>query len=293
MTKIATRRINKFDFSGEGAHVAVVDAAANEQTVLVMKAATEDKMVDAFDMDSVSVSKALEQVTVKMSMEEFLRKFFDMWHSDAEMLTKLLGFETEWEAFEKEINGEVTTQQGFLEERLESFSIMKSLYDSDVQEIASSDYINIVKTQELFEQTPTKPEKEENMTDKVIEKTEGDEVSISKSEFADLKKSLDALQKHNDVLVTEREATIEKALAGRVDEFSFVEDKEGLVALVKQMDDEAQEVIFSTLTKATEAIAAIVTEPMAIEGEAVLKAAGDKDVEALDSAIAKKYTLSK
>jgi hypothetical protein len=33
----ATRRITKFDFSGEDAHVALVDAAANEQEVLVMK----------------------------------------------------------------------------------------------------------------------------------------------------------------------------------------------------------------------------------------------------------------
>ncbi len=43
------------------------------------------------------VIKALQQVTVSMSFEEFLRKFFYMWSDDAELLAKLLGFETELE----------------------------------------------------------------------------------------------------------------------------------------------------------------------------------------------------
>jgi len=94
----AKRKLFNFDFDTNGAHVALVSkdqgGSACGYSVLVTKSTNSGIQ----PTDVVKVQKALEQITVTMSMEEFLRKFFDMWSSDAETLTKLLGFETEFEA---------------------------------------------------------------------------------------------------------------------------------------------------------------------------------------------------
>lgn len=48
------------------------------------------------------IVKALRQVTVDLSFEEYLMRFFGLWHNDAKKLAALLGFEIEEEAFARE-----------------------------------------------------------------------------------------------------------------------------------------------------------------------------------------------
>ncbi|MFP8823510.1 hypothetical protein ACKRT4_25145, partial [Enterobacter cloacae subsp. cloacae] len=49
------------------------------------------------DKLTVELIKSLEQVTLSISMEEYLRRFFHLWSGDAELLTKVLGMKTEFE----------------------------------------------------------------------------------------------------------------------------------------------------------------------------------------------------
>lgn len=66
MSKEATRRITKFDFSDESAHVALVDKAANEQEVLVMKSETpplEDK--PTIPTEEIEMTKKVEDAVVE------------------------------------------------------------------------------------------------------------------------------------------------------------------------------------------------------------------------------------
>jgi len=44
---------------------------------------------------TVDVIKELEQVQLKLTMEQFLTKFFNLWSSDAAVITKLMGLQTE------------------------------------------------------------------------------------------------------------------------------------------------------------------------------------------------------
>ena len=46
---------------------------------------------------TIEIIKELEQVQLKLSMEEFLSKFFGLWEGDAQVLTKIMGLETEAE----------------------------------------------------------------------------------------------------------------------------------------------------------------------------------------------------
>lgn len=84
----AKRKLKDFDFSKEGAAIALVHknqgGAANGYKTLVMKAT--DKYSPEF------IEKA-SQVKVTLSLPDFLEKFFHVWGEDAELLATLFGYE--------------------------------------------------------------------------------------------------------------------------------------------------------------------------------------------------------
>lgn len=106
---------------------------------------------------SEEVIKNLQQVTVTMSMEEFLSKFFGLWQTDAELLTKLLGFETELE--NKMSQGEMEddpwekmwseAHQDWLENEMQNFSILKAGVLGE--DLSLSDKYQIILIQQTFE----------------------------------------------------------------------------------------------------------------------------------------------
>ena len=101
------------------------------------------------------VVKALRQVTVDMSFEEFLRRFFDMWSSDAELLAKLLGFETELETAAAENPDDEWLQrwnddnQEWLESKMESISIAKAANAGEELDLVKQ--YELIKLQQMFE----------------------------------------------------------------------------------------------------------------------------------------------
>ncbi|QEQ94922.1 hypothetical protein pEaSNUABM56_00123 [Erwinia phage pEa_SNUABM_56] len=107
------------------------------------------------DQITKDVVKALRQVTVDMSFEEFLRRFFDMWSSDAELLTKLLGFETELENAAAENPDDEWLQrwnddnQEWLESKMESISIAKSAHAGEELDLVKQ--YELIKLQQAFE----------------------------------------------------------------------------------------------------------------------------------------------
>jgi multidrug efflux pump subunit AcrB len=155
----AKRKLFNFDFDTHGAHVALVSKdqgnAANGYKLIATKATNTGIQ----PTDVVKVQKALEQITVTMSMEEFLRKWFGMWYDDAELLTKLLGYETEYEAYQREEAAkmqdgmEVWSHSKWLEERISQFTIMKSLSENPNQTISDEDFIAITTLQSQIEKS--------------------------------------------------------------------------------------------------------------------------------------------
>lgn len=146
----AKRVLKDFDFSKENHNISLVGpevgGPANGRTTLILKA--KDGMVD--------VKKALEQITLTLSMEEFLRKFFGMWHDDAEVLTKLLGFETEFEAdMKQEENNEIERwgeyHKRYIEERVAQFTIMKGMNSGELAVVKASDLDEVVALQQKLE----------------------------------------------------------------------------------------------------------------------------------------------
>lgn len=229
-TKVkAKRKLFGFDFDTNGAHVALVSkdqgGAACGYKVIALKSTNTGIQ----PTDPVKVSKALEQITVTLSMEEFLRKFFDMWSSDAEVLTKLLGFETEHEAYMKERETEESSEDDYdwdeehekwISERMSQFTLMKSLHENPNQTIADEDFISIsILQSELEESLSISKQQEENPLKLQVEKARYEQ--------------LEAVEKQHEATVAEAEQlkVAKSALETEVAELKAqiqkaVEDKE-------------------------------------------------------------------
>jgi hypothetical protein len=152
--------ITDVSFDHEGSHLAVCHRAqghgANGWKDIALLMKSEDIEVNA------DILKALSQVTVELSMEEFLVRFFGLYWSDAEKLTHLLGMETEFEyylkeqeEYEEENHYEHTPEQHreYLDEKVSHIKLMKSLEAfKDFNGVDPKEYLEILKTQIKFEQ---------------------------------------------------------------------------------------------------------------------------------------------
>lgn len=109
------------------------------------------------DKLTVDILKSLEQVTLTISMEEYLRRFFHLWSGDAELLTKVLGMKTEFEqsiednppnddSWEAEWNEK---HQEYLDEKLASVSIIKKARDG--AELSLMEQFELIKARKDFE----------------------------------------------------------------------------------------------------------------------------------------------
>ena len=125
--------ITDVTFDHDGAHLAIchsIQGAANGyEHALITKAEDVDQ----------ELTKALEQITVTMSMEEYLRTFFDMYYFQAEFLTKMMGFETEDEYYERMRDEEAENGEGFrsyLDEKMDKIEILRSAKDTDFKDLS-------------------------------------------------------------------------------------------------------------------------------------------------------------
>lgn len=81
----AKRKITKFNFESEGAHLSLVTQAANLQQALVMKSLTASEE---------EIHKALE-VNLKISMREFFGRYLDIDEDDMETILGMMGYSPE------------------------------------------------------------------------------------------------------------------------------------------------------------------------------------------------------
>ena len=133
--------------------------ANNRPVSLLMKS---DLSPDQLTED---VIKALRQVTLEISFEEYLRRFFDMWSCDAETLAFLLGFKTEWEEYLEQCEPEqLDDYRKFMEERLSYITLLKAANEGKTDFTLEEEY-ELIKAQQQFEKA-LKMQPEEKDLDK-------------------------------------------------------------------------------------------------------------------------------
>lgn len=198
MTTIAKRRLTDISFEHEGAHVALVGkhqgGPANGVTTLITKATNT--------IDKELIEKATT-VTVEMQFPEFLRKFFGLYWEDAEVLSSVLGYgRTEYPDLD---------EKDYIDKRVESINIMKSVYRAENLEKALADLtpeqtLTLLKDQEMLEKAlesvpeQTKLKHEEIPMEQILKSAHlealADAVAIEKAAgvaaVAEVQKALDA-----------------------------------------------------------------------------------------------------
>lgn len=206
MTK-AVRRIKKFDFTGEGAHVALVDKAANGQSVLIMKSA------HASDEE---ISKALSRdVTVQMTIWEFLTRYLRVDWDAAEVIAGILGYSAE--DIDNPYSDEPKTWVERIQERIDAVTIHKS--------VASEQFL------EKFEQFVSK-HLNPDLSSSVA--SEGGDIEVTKAEDESTNNEVDPqMSEKNEItqksieemvakaaqeLAKEQVAALEKAYAAKAEE---------------------------------------------------------------------------
>jgi hypothetical protein len=149
-TKKPKRKLSNIDFSREDAHIAIChkdQSVANMQDfALVLKAQNfSDEFIEK-----------MQTVRVTMELPEFLRRFFNMYGEDAEILARMMGYEPE--------SREVATSESYedyIQSRLQSYEILKAAAEADnlasvLADLSEDQYLSILQDQETIEKAFSK-----------------------------------------------------------------------------------------------------------------------------------------
>lgn len=124
--------------------------SANKRPIsLLMKSDLEPEQL------TDDIVKALRQVTVDLSFEEYLMRFFGLWSYDAKKLAALLGFEIEEEAFAREhpdsewAQADAEMVREWLEEVNSTVTLHKSAQEG--KELNLIEQYELLKAQQKFE----------------------------------------------------------------------------------------------------------------------------------------------
>lgn len=250
----AKRKLSNIDFSAEGAHMALVSKdqggpANGADYALVMKSANfSDEFV-----------QKMQQVKVTMELPDFLRKFFNLYYEDSEVLARMMGYvkpeveETEYEDY----------WEDYVQSKLDSFEILKSLADTQsipdvLSKLTEDQYLSMLTDQAKLEKAFKKIEKEKNSAvAPVAAADEGSTEAVAKAEQSDEK--TEAKVEPSETVNKGKSMTKEVKAEVSVE----MVEKSALESIQKQMEDQKVE-----LQKALDLVKAFEAE----KKEAVRKA---------------------
>ena len=237
------RKLKNIDFSDDMSHIALVSKhqggpASGANYSLVLK---------NVDNPSQEFIQKIQAIQVTMTIPDFLERFFMLWEEDVEFLSQLLGYV---EPPEDEQAEAVDDYNKWIEERFQSFSIIKSLHEAKnlpdaLSKLTEQDYLDVLTDQAVIEKAlteftkgnkpkantstnveNTKVEASASRVNKKKEKQMATPEMVEKAKFVEVQKQLE-----------DQKVELEKALAQ-----------------VKQYEDEKKEAIVKSKTDAVKAV---------------------------------------
>ena len=233
----AKRKLKGFDFSKDGAAVALVGpsvgSAANGFPTLIAKA-------NNFSPEFI---KKMQQIQVTYELPEFLRKVFEMYYEDAEILARMLGYEApEVEPVEYNDNW----YEEYLEEKLSAFTIIKSLHEAKnlpeaLSKLTEDQYLDVLNDQVVIEKAMKEFAEKADTSAKNVEKQV--EASASK-------------RKTKGKQMTQETEMVEKAKLVEVEKAAEAQKVELQKALEKiaQFEEAQKQAIVKSKTDAVKAV---------------------------------------
>lgn len=292
------REIVDISFDDPGSHLALTHrlqgySANNKPQPLIIKQAKTEMPIEAKQV--LDVLKGGD-VRITLPMKDFLTRFMGMYYEDAEILCRVLGYETD---MQKE--DEPWSYDKYIEEKVSGIELLKSAIEKET--IPAKNYIQINKLMKEIdlekqdspsEGNPPQVNNEENpsengeinkMSQELIEKAAKAE-ELLKAKEQELEKALVAIEK----MKQEENARIEKAYTDMTSTFTFVEEgkRSALVKALLGVSEDNREVVVAAFEKAQEMLKAAIEKEHGYEGDAEV-AAPEKLQKALNERIAEKY----
>ena len=246
------RRLTDITFEHEDAHLALCSksqgAANNWNKALIMK---------ANNFSPEMIQKA-QKIQVTMEIPEFLQKFFGLWYEDSQVLARLMGYEPEEQ--------EDFDYDDWIEERVSSFQIMKSLHEAKslpdaLSKLTEQDYLDILTDQLEIEKALKALDKEsEDSEADTSTKVENTKVEASASRKKNKEKNM--TQATPEMVEKSALTAIEKAMNETKVELQKALDQ------VKAFEDEKKQAVIKSKT---DAITALVKDEK--QAEVLVKAA--------------------
>ena len=213
---VKTKRVLKnIDFSKDKSHIALTSTAqggpcSGADYALVLKSSN-------FSQETI---EKIQQIQVTMELPDFLHKFFSVYYEDAEVLARMMGYVTPEKEPEEYTD---TWYEDYIQSKLDSFTILKSLKESDnvasvLATLDEKQYLLMLTDQAYLEKALNKKESElvalatesDNSTHASVEKS----VEVSTSKSTKSKETLMTKQVENSAEMVEKSlmVTLQKAL---------------------------------------------------------------------------------
>ena len=260
MTQKPKRKLKNIDFSEDTSHIALVSKhqggpASGANYSLVLK---------NVDNPSPEFIQKMQQIQVTYELPDFLRKVMGMYYEDAEVLARMMGYVEP----EKEEDDYDDWYENYIEEKLQSFTIIKSLHEAKnlpeaLAQLTEQDYLAVLNDQVLIEKALKEFDAKSNASANSVEKpVEAPASKVNKSKKEKQMATPEMVEK-------EKLTAIEKALNDQKVEL------EKALAQVKQYEDEKKEAIVKSKTDAVKAVvkdekqaAVVVKAALALEDQA-------------------------
>ena len=242
MTQKAKRKLSEISFDHEGAHLALCSksqgAANNWNKALIMK---------GHNFSPEFIQK-MQQIQVTYELPDFLRKVMGMYYEDAELLARMMGYVEP----EKEEEDYDDWYENYIEEKLQSFTIIKALHEAKnlpdaLSKLTEQDYLDVLQDQAMVEKALKK---------ELDKETEVSKADTSAKNVENTKVEASASKKKKEKQMTQETEMVEKSALTAIEK--ALEDQkialEKALAQVKQYEDEKKEAIVKSKTEAVKAV---------------------------------------
>ena len=242
MTQKAKRKLSEISFDHEGAHLALCSksqgAANNWNKALIMK---------GHNFSPEFIQK-MQQIQVTYELPDFLRKVMGMYYEDAELLARMMGYVEP----EKEEEDYDDWYENYIEEKLQSFTIIKALHEAKnlpdaLSKLTEQDYLDVLQDQAMVEKALKK---------ELDKETEVSKADTSAKNVENTKVEASASKKKKEKQMTQETEMVEKAALTAIEKAMQETQVELQKAkeLVKQYEDEKKEAIVKSKTDAVKAV---------------------------------------
>ena len=258
MTQKAKRKLSEISFDHEGAHLALCSksqgAANNWNKALIMK---------GHNFSPEFIQK-MQQIQVTYELPEFLRKVMGMYYEDAELLARMMGYVEP----EKEEEDYDDWYENYIEEKLQSFTIIKALHEAKnlpdaLSKLTEQDYLDVLQDQAMVEKALKKE------LDKETEVSKAD-TSAKNVENTKVEASASKKKKSKEPQMTQETEMVEKAKFVEIQK-QFEDNKVALEKALEQLNKIEQEKKEAIVKSKTDAVKAVVKDEK--QAAVVVKAA--------------------